>query len=174
MMPYKIPVLSLILLLLSLTSRPLDAGSNATPGMPAETSPVPDRAAVIAFAKQYMGTPYRRAGMDPNKGFDCSGFVGFVFGEFDVRLPRCSREYTALRPALKPEDFRVGDVVVFFGFRDRGHIGHVGIICEANGMKSKFIHASSGKAHSVTISDLGSEGYTRRFYKVIDVIGLRK
>jgi len=104
------------------------------------------------------------------KGFDCSGFVSFVFNEFRVKLPRSSREYKALGIALKPEEFKVGDVLVFYGFRDRTHIGHVGIICEANGMKSRFIHASSGRAHSVTISDLGSDGYRGRFYKCIDVI----
>jgi cell wall-associated NlpC family hydrolase len=173
-MSYKISFLSLILLLISLTSLPFDRGSLATSGKPVEVTPALDRTAVIAFAKQYLGITYRRAGMDPRKGFDCSGFVGFVFREFDVRLPRSSSEYNALGPALKPEDFKVGDVVVFYGFKDRGHIGHVGIICEANGMKSKFIHASSGKAHSVTISDLGSAGYTHRFYKVINVMGLRK
>jgi cell wall-associated NlpC family hydrolase len=93
-----------------------------------------------------------------------------VFNEFRVKLPRSSREYKALGIALKPEEFKVGDVLVFYGFRDRTHIGHVGIICEANGMKSRFIHASSGRAHSVTISDLGSDGYRGRFYKCIDVI----
>jgi cell wall-associated NlpC family hydrolase len=117
-----------------------------------------------------LGTPYRRAGADPKKGFDCSGFVSFVFKQYDVNLPRSSREYKSLGTALKPEEFRVGDVLVFYGFRDKSHIGHVGIVCEANGMKSRFIHASSGRAHSVTISDLGSDGYRRRFYKCIDVI----
>ena len=129
-----------------------------------------DRTALIAFAKQYLGTPYHRSGTDPKKGFDCSGFVRFVFNEFQIDLPRSSREYKSLGKALKPEEFKVGDVLVFYGFMDKTHIGHVGIICEANGMKSKFIHASSGKAHSVTISNLGSAGYTRRFYKCIDVI----
>jgi hypothetical protein len=49
-------------------------------------------------------------------------------------------------------------------------VGHVGIICEANGMQSKFIHSSSGKAMGVTISELGSDMYTRRFYKCISVL----
>jgi cell wall-associated NlpC family hydrolase len=137
---------------------------------PVKTTPDVDRAGLIDYAKQYLGTNYRRAGADPKKGFDCSGFVNFVFKHFNVTLPRSSREYPSLGTALKPEDFKVGDVLVFYGFRDRGHIGHVAIVCEANGMKSRFIHASSGRAHSVTISDLDTEGYRRRFYKCIDVI----
>jgi cell wall-associated NlpC family hydrolase len=165
----KIPVIVLILLL-SVSLRSQDTGSSSPAVSGADTKAIPDRTALVAFARQYLGTPYRRAGADPKKGFDCSGFVSFVFKQYDVNLPRSSREYKSLGTALKPEEFRVGDVLVFYGFRDKSHIGHVGIVCEANGMKSRFIHASSGRAHSVTISDLGSDGYRRRFYKCIDVI----
>jgi cell wall-associated NlpC family hydrolase len=165
----KIPAIVLILLLsVSLRSQDTRPSSPAVPA--ADTNAIPDRTALIAYARQYLGTPYRRAGADPKKGFDCSGFVSFVFKHYDVNLPRSSREYKSMGTALKPGEFRVGDVLVFYGFRDKTHIGHVGIVCEANGMKSRFIHASSGRAHSVTISDLGSDGYRRRFYKCIDVI----
>jgi cell wall-associated NlpC family hydrolase len=123
----------------------------------------------VEFAKQYLGTKYRRAGADPKKGFDCSGFVNYVFRHYNISLPRSSKDFKSLGTSLKPEEFKVGDVIVFYGFRDKGHIGHVGIVCEANGMKSRFIHASSGKIHAVTISELGSAGYLQRFYKCIDV-----
>lgn len=129
-----------------------------------------NRSEVIAYAKKYLGIRYHYAGVDPAKGFDCSGFVYFVFKNFNINLPRGSREFQYLGTALKPEEFKVGDVLVFYGYRDNTHIGHVGIICEANGMKSRFIHSSSGKAYGVTISELASEVYTRRFYKCIDVI----
>jgi len=129
-----------------------------------------NRSEVIEFARTYLGTTYLYAGINPAKGFDCSGFVYFVFKHFNINLPRGSKEYNLLGTALKPEEFKVGDVLVFYGHNDSGQIGHVGIICEANGMKSKFIHSSSGKAYGVTISELDSEHYTRRFYKCIDVI----
>jgi len=129
-----------------------------------------NRTDLVAYAKKYMGTTYHYAGVDPATGFDCSGFVYFVFKKFNIDLPRGSREYKYLGKALKPEDFKVGDVLIFYGYKDHTQIGHVGIICEANGMKSRFIHSSSGKAYGVTISDLASEMYTRRFYKCIDVI----
>jgi len=129
-----------------------------------------NRSEVIGFARTYLGTTYLYAGINPAKGFDCSGFVYFVFKHFNINLPRSSKEYNLLGTALKPEEFKVGDVLVFYGHNDSGQIGHVGIICEANGMKSKFIHSSSGKAYGVTISELDSEHYTRRFYKCIDVI----
>ena len=130
-----------------------------------------DRAALISFAKKYMGTPYCAGGSSPKSGFDCSGFVYFVFRNFKISLPRSSREFKDIGTDLKPEEFRVGDVVVFNSFRNKARIGHVGIICQANGMQSKFIHSSSGKVKGVVISELGSPNYKKRFYRCVDVIG---
>jgi len=129
-----------------------------------------DRDSIISYAKQYLGIHYLYAGNDPKKGFDCSGFVNYVFKHFDVSVPRSSSGYKNLGVSKKPEDFKVGDVLVFYGYKNRTVVGHVGIICEANGMNSKFIHASSGKAGSVTISDLDSDHYSKRYYKCVDVI----
>lgn len=142
------------------------------PAITNEPGPDAKRDSVIAFAKQYMGVPYCYASGNPKKGFDCSGFVNFVFTHFEVELPRSSSGFKNIGKALKPMDFKIGDILVFYGHKDTGSIGHVGIICEANGMKSKFIHASSGKEMAVTISELGSAGYTQRFYKCIDPFAL--
>jgi cell wall-associated NlpC family hydrolase len=160
----------ILLLLLSCRIYSQETSSHATSGNPSHNTLNVNRTELISFAKQYLGTPYRKAGTDPKKGFDCSGFVWFVFNHYNVQLPRSSKEYKTLGKELKPEDFKVGDVLVFYGYKDSKHIGHVGIICEANGMKSRFIHASSGKAYCVIISDLESEGYHSRYYKCIDVI----
>ncbi|MNK08450.1 Gamma-DL-glutamyl hydrolase precursor [compost metagenome] len=129
------------------------------------------REEIIAYAKKYMGTKYCYAGGDPKTGFDCSGFVNFVYKNFDVDLPRSSSGFATIGRTLKPEEFRIGDILVFYGYKDNKSVGHVGIICEANGMKSKFIHSSSGKEMAVIISELGSDQYTKRFYKGINVLG---
>ena len=129
-----------------------------------------ERDSVVIFAKKYLGTPYLYAGNDPKKGFDCSGFVNYVFKNFNIDLPRSSSEYKNLGVSLKPEEFKIGDILVFYGYQNNTVIGHLGIICEADGMHSKFIHASSGKANSVTISDLDSDHYSNRFYKCISVL----
>ncbi|MDQ6470990.1 C40 family peptidase [Flavobacterium sp. LHD-80] len=129
-----------------------------------------DRDSIVAYAKKYLGTPYVYAGNNPKKGFDCSGFVSYVFKNYGVTLPRSSGEYKNIGTKLNPEEFKVGDILVFYGYKDKTIIGHLGIICEANGMKSKFIHASSGKAQCVTITSLDTEHYTNRFYKCIDVL----
>jgi cell wall-associated NlpC family hydrolase len=129
-----------------------------------------DRDSIISYSKQFIGISYLYAGNDPKKGFDCSGFVNYVFKHFDVTVPRSSSGYKNLGTAKKAEDFKIGDVLVFYGYKNRTIVGHVGIICEANGMHSKFIHASSGKAGSVTISDLDSDHYSKRYYKCINVL----
>ncbi|WP_281232276.1 C40 family peptidase [Flavobacterium gelatinilyticum] len=129
-----------------------------------------DRDLLVTYAKQYLGVPYKYASSNPDAGFDCSGFVSYVYGNFGLTLPRSSSGYKNLGKTLKPEEFKVGDILVFYGYKDRTVVGHLGIICEANGMKSKFIHASSGKAQQVTITALDTEHYTKRFYKCIDVL----
>jgi len=159
--------------LLLLMSNGLQSQYNAQTVVLSETLNIAEevtRTDVITYAKKFLGTTYRYAGNNPETGFDCSGFVSFVFQQFDIQLPRSSGEFLFLGTPLKPKDFKVGDVLVFYGYMDHANIGHVGIISEANGMNSKFIHATSGKAYGVTISDLSSEMYTRRFYKCIDVL----
>ena len=135
-----------------------------------KTQTIIDRDSIIEYAKQYLGTPYLYGSRDPKKGFDCSGFVNYVFQHFEVSLPRSSSGFKNLGTKLSPEDFKVGDIIVFYGYKNKTVVGHVGIICEANGMQSKFIHASSGKAQKVTITSLDTEHYTKRFYKCIDVL----
>ena len=129
-----------------------------------------NRDSLIVFAKKHLGIPYVYASSNPQKGFDCSGFVSYVFKNFGMTLPRTSSGYKNIGKTVKPEEFKVGDILVFYGYKDKTTIGHLGIICEANGMQSKFIHASSGKAQQVTITELDTEHYTKRFYKCVDVL----
>ncbi len=164
---------TLFVALLLLISNSLQSQQNASTLILNETlsrSDEVNRTEVIAYAKKFLGTTYRYAGADPENGFDCSGFVYFVFKHFNIELPRGSGGYLLVGTPLPPEEFKVGDVLVFYGYMDTANIGHVGIISEANGMNSKFIHATSGKTYGVTVSDLSSEMYTRRFYKCIDVM----
>ncbi|MDZ7614076.1 MAG: NlpC/P60 family protein [Flavobacteriaceae bacterium] len=130
-----------------------------------------DREDVLNYAKTFLGTPYCYACSDPGKGFDCSGFVNFVFKNFSIKLPRSSRDFKDLGPALNPEEFKVGDILVFYGFKDSKNIGHVGIISEADGMDSIFDHMplqEKNRGDHQVIS--AREAYSKRFYKCIDVI----
>jgi cell wall-associated NlpC family hydrolase len=126
---------------------------------------------LVAFAGNYLGTPYRYGSANPENGFDCSGFVHFVFKNFNITVPHSSKGFQNIGNQVNPDEFKVGDILVFYGYRNTTSIGHVGIICEANGMNSKFIHSSSGKIKGVVISDLNSSSYSKRFYKCVDIIG---
>ncbi|HSV98223.1 MAG TPA: C40 family peptidase [Spirochaetota bacterium] len=94
------------------------------------------RGHVVDTARQYLGAPYRYGGETPH-GFDCSGFVMYVYDKNGLRLPRATVEqYRSGRPvsrrALGPGD------LVFFSIYG-GRISHVGIYA-GNG---SFIHAPS-------------------------------
>ena len=55
-------------------------------------STIPD--SVVAFGKSLVGTPYLYASSDPAKGFDCSGFITYVFNQFGIAVPRSSVDFT--------------------------------------------------------------------------------
>lgn len=129
-----------------------------------------DRDSLISFAKSFLGTPYVYGRKDPKVGFDCSGFNYFIFENFNITVPRSSSGFKNFGKKIAVEDVKIGDVLIFKGYRDSSIIGHVGIVYEANGADSKFIHASSGKAMQVTISELNSAHYSKRFMHAVDVI----
>lgn len=128
---------------------------------------------LVDFAKQYIGTPYKFACATPEEGFDCSGFLYFVYSHFGYDVPRSSTEYEFFGKEIPVNSAKRGDLVLFTPTENDitgNHIGHIGILINEKGMNSDFIHASSGKAGAVTISSLGSEHYTKRFVKVIDIM----
>lgn len=49
---------------------------------------------LVDFAKILLGVPYRYASIDPSKGFDCSGFITYVFNHFNIEVPRSSIDFT--------------------------------------------------------------------------------
>jgi lipoprotein Spr len=126
---------------------------------------------VLDFAKSLIGVPYRYATSNPNKGFDCSGFVNYVFSNFGFKVPRSSPEFVNAGTPVKLSEAKVGDVLIFTGTNSKQRRpGHVGIIysIDEDG-KIKFIHSSSGKAKGVTVTDL--EGYYKtRFLKAVTVV----
>ncbi len=125
---------------------------------------------LLDFAKSMIGTPYRYASSNPDRGFDCSGFVNYVFNNFGFKVPRSSPEFARTGVPVKLSDAKVGDVLIFTGTNARVRkIGHVGIISSIEDGEIKFIHSSSGKANGVTITNL--EGYYKnRFIKAVSII----
>jgi len=93
---------------------------------------------VVPTAEQYIGVPYRYGGTSPRTGFDCSGFVQYVYGIQGVDLPRTSRQMAGAGIAVEPttRSLVVGDLMLF---AQGGRISHVAIYA-GNG---RFIHSSS-------------------------------
>jgi cell wall-associated NlpC family hydrolase len=72
-------------------------------------------AAVIPTAERYIGVKYKWGGTSPRSGFDCSGYVQYVFAKHGVQLPRTSRAqaYAGDRIPLRFDALRTGDLIMF-------------------------------------------------------------
>jgi cell wall-associated NlpC family hydrolase len=116
-------------------------------GIAADTDEM--RARIIKTAEKYLGARYNYGGMTTS-GFDCSGFVQFVFRENGITLPRATVEQYEKGKKIELSKARPGDLV-FFNIYGR-RISHVGIFVK----KSVFIHAPTwGKRVSFADMNLG-------------------
>jgi cell wall-associated NlpC family hydrolase len=124
---------------------------------------------LLNFAQSLIGTRYRPATSDPLRGFDCSGFVSYVFKNFNFNVPRSSCEFINVGEKVRYEDARPGDIILFTSPTHRHRIGHVGIVLSNAGDEFKFIHSTSGKEYGVTITAMDAT-YKRRFVQVIRLL----
>ena len=86
--------------------------------------------AIVELAKQYLGTPYVYGGTSP-KGFDCSGFVYYLYKSMGVTLNRVAADQMRNGTWVPKDQLQPGDIV---GFQNRnGYVNHVGIYV-GNGM----------------------------------------
>ena len=109
---------------------------------------------VIASSMDYIGVPYVFGGTSPY-GFDCSGYVQYVFANAGISLPRTADVQYEVGTPISTTDLVSGDLV-FFSTYTYG-ASHVGIYLGEN----KFIHASSSRG--VTIDSLGSSYWSSHY-----------
>lgn len=123
----------------------------------------------VDFAETLMGVPYLYGSVDPNKGFDCSGFITHVFNNFSIAVPRSSVGFTSVEREISLKQARRGDIILFTGTDSTIRVvGHMGIITSVGNNEPEFIHSTSGKAYGVTVTPLNSY-YQGRFVKVIRI-----
>lgn len=109
------------------------------------------------YALSLAETPYRYGGSSPRNGFDCSGFVYYVFlKSLGLQLPRTSLEMSRMGESLNKDQLRPGDLVFFN--TQRQPYSHVGIYVGEN----RFVHApKSGKA--IAIVNMREKYWQRRY-----------
>lgn len=116
---------------------------------------------LIALAMKLRDIRYVRGGHSPSTGFDCSGFVRYVFAHaIGLELPSNSASQFLAGLKVKRDDMQAGDLVFFrtAGRKGKGRISHVGIYV-ANG---QFIHSpSAGK--TVRVDSLSESYWAKRF-----------
>ena len=121
------------------------------------TEPLSQGMNIVSAASKYMGIPYRWGGTSPQTGFDCSGFVQFIFRHtLNIKLPRMPVDMSRLGSRISREELAPGDLV-FFNTRG-GKFTHVGIYVN----DSQFIHAPMPGTR-VTVSRMDSAYYRHRF-----------
>lgn len=121
-------------------------GKATTTAASTTTAPATSNAAnVIAIAKQYLGVKYRFGGTSPSTGFDCSGYVSYVFQQAGKMKSRATAAglYNMSTKVSTPQ---VGDLVFYSGTYKAG-ISHVGIYIGNNQM----INASGSKVQITNI-----------------------
>ena len=85
----------------------------------------------VRFARRLLGVPYRYGGTSPRSGFDCSGFVRYVYAHFGIELPHSSYAQFGRGRRVPRRALRPGALVFFHG------LGHVGLYVG----RGRFIHA---------------------------------
>ena len=119
---------------------------------PSPPSAGPGHAEVVSIALRYLGIPYRWGGSSPSTGFDCSGFVMYVYGRIGISLPHhAASQYGYGRPVARSQ-LAPGDIVFFNG------LGHNGIYVGGG----SFVH-SPHTGDVVKISSLSSSWYASTY-----------
>lgn len=115
---------------------------------------------LVSHATKYLGTPYRHGGISPATGFDCSGFVYYLYGAvFQQRIPRMPADMAREGISVARSDLRNGDLVLFGSGTTFTHVG----IYVGNG---SFIHATH-KGSPVQITPLDSDYYRQRYVTAV-------
>lgn len=120
-------------------------------------------AQILAKATEYLGTPYVNGGASPS-GFDCSGFVYYVYGTFGIPVGRTPEAQYAAGMVVDKANLQPGDIVLFSGTY-AGGISHSGIYA-GNG---QFIHSPNSRS-TVSYSDLTSGYWSEHFYCGVRVV----
>ncbi len=115
---------------------------------------------LVTRAMNYLGTPYRYGGTSPQTGFDCSGFVYYLYGAvFGQRIPRMPHDMVRQGTPVARNDLQRGDLVLF-GYR--GAFTHIGIYAG----NDQFVHATH-RGSPVMVTNLDADYYRQRYITAV-------
>lgn len=136
---------------------PIDLRDTAEPVIDARQTAADPRQLLAALALGLRDIRYRRGGRSPQHGFDCSGFVHYVFEQaLGIDLPANSAAQFHAGAQVRRDDLRVGDLVFF---RTRGkRVSHVGIYLGGE----RFIHSPT-TGERVRVDRLSERYWAHRF-----------
>jgi len=131
-----------------------------SPREPATSTPtaaagIADGYSISSTALSLRGAPYRDGGETP-KGFDCSGFVQYVFAQHGVSVPRDVRRQFQVGAQVDAQTLEPGDLVFFTTVAPGA--SHVGISVGGD----QFVHAPSGSG-VVRVDNLSAQYWANRF-----------
>ncbi|MCU0847840.1 MAG: C40 family peptidase [Spirochaetes bacterium] len=113
------------------------------------------RKSIVVTAKRYIGVKYKKGGVSP-AGFDCSGYVWYVYNKNGIDLPRTSHKQFYAGKKISIRQAKPGDLI-FFNTTGKS-LSHVGIYLGG----TKFIHSPrSGK--KVSYADINNKYWKRRY-----------
>lgn len=113
---------------------------------------------LLLYALSLNGTRYKYGGRDIESGFDCSGFVRYVYEQAaGLSLPNTARAISQAGAQIAKNELKPGDLVFFNTLRRA--FSHVGIYLGNN----RFIHASSANTGDVMVSDLNEKYWSKHF-----------
>ena len=140
-------------------------GSDEAPGQTPELSGSSyEKGQQIAqYALQFLGYNYCWGGKDPSTGFDCSGLVYYVYGQYGYTLNRVAQDQARNGTAVSADSLQPGDILCFYS--GSSYIGHVGIYIG----DGKFVHAQNS-ATGVVITDLNGH-YGQRGFEARRIVG---
>jgi hypothetical protein len=110
------------------------------------------RTRIQNFAFRFIGRPYRSSGKSPSTGFDCSGFTGYIYQNFGLRLKASSTAQAMEGKKIAVKEATIGDLA-FFGKRGRrgkGLVNHAAIVISKPGEPLAIIHSASNKGIVIT------------------------
>lgn len=123
---------------------------------------------IVDFARTLIGVPYLYGSTDPARGFDCSGFITYVFNHFEIIVPRSSIDFTNVGKEMNAIEAKAADLILFTGIDSaEKFVGHMGIVI-SNADTLRFIHSTSGKKYGVTITPL-NDYYKGRYVKTVRI-----